>query len=103
TLRQRFPFVATCSATINAQPTAGWIMLGVALDRHDINRFRLMPLHAEGKTKITRQIVAGFAPRIARIVGSHHVPMFLHVQRARTRWMHRDAMHAVTDFGRSEE
>src|SRR5437773_1422175 len=74
-------------------------MLGIAFDRYDVNRFRLMRMHVDRKSEIARQIAADLMPRSARVIAAHHVPVLLHEQRVRTRRMHRDPMHAVTDLG----
>ena len=57
-----------------------------------------MRVNVDRKTEITRQVVADFLPRIAGIVGAHHVPVLLHEERVRTRWVHRDAMNAMTNL-----
>ena len=73
-------------------------MLRIALDRHDVDRFRLVRMNVDRESEIGRQIAADLMPRIARVVAAHDVPVFLHEQRVRPRRMHRDAMHAVTDL-----
>src|SRR5262245_47441914 len=73
-------------------------MLGIALDRDDINSFWLVRVDVDWKTEIARQIIADFMPRIARIIAAHHVPVFLHKQGVRARWVHGDPMHAMTDL-----
>src|SRR5947208_9926231 len=73
-------------------------MLRIALDRYDVNRFRLMRMDVDRKSEIARQITADLMPRSARVIAAHHVPMLLHEQRVRARRMHRDPMHAVTDL-----
>jgi hypothetical protein len=37
-----------------------------------------MGVHIDRETEIARQISTDFAPRIAAIIASHHIPMFLH-------------------------
>src|SRR6266496_4684184 len=98
TFGERFPFVAACAAAIHAQPSARRIMLGIALDRHDIDRFRLVRVHVDRKSEIGWQISADLLPRITGVVAAHHVPMFLHEQRVRARRMERDPMHAMANF-----
>src|SRR6476469_4975914 len=73
-------------------------MLRIALDRYDVNRFRLMRMNVDRKSEIARQIATDLMPRTARVVAAHYVPMLLHEQRVRARRMHRDPMHAVTDL-----
>src|SRR5262249_23051884 len=45
--------------------------------------------------EIRRQIPADLFPFTAAIIAPHHVPMLLHEQHIRPRWMHRHMMHAV--------
>src|SRR6202030_1809840 len=52
TFRERLPFVSTGPAAVHAQLPIRWEMLGVALDRHDINGFRLMGVNVDYETKI---------------------------------------------------
>ena len=51
--RQFFPFVAAGAAAINAQFTVRRVMLGIALDRNDIDRFRIVRVHIDRKPEIT--------------------------------------------------
>lgn len=73
-------------------------MFRVAFDRHNVNRLRLVRVHLDGKTKITRQVAADFSPLLAGIIAAQHVPMLLHEEHLGTRRMHRDAMDAMTDL-----
>src|SRR6478672_4111502 len=73
-------------------------MLRIALDRYDVNRFRLMRMNVDRKSEIAWQIAADLIPRTARVIAAHYIPMLLHEQRVRARRMHRDPMHAVTDL-----
>ena len=75
-------------------------MLGVALDGDDVDRFRLVRMDVDDEAEVGRQIAADLLPRVAAVVGPHDVPVLLHEQRVRLRRVHRDAMHAVPDFGR---
>src|SRR5262245_39298580 len=90
--------VATRPAAIDAQSTAGRVMLRIALNWYDINRFGLMRMNVDRKSKIARQISADLMPGTARVIAAHHVPMLLHEQGFWTRGMHRDSMHAVTNL-----
>src|SRR5438309_8840798 len=73
-------------------------MLGIALDRHDINCVRLMRMNVDGKSKIAWQVAAHFMPRVAGIIAAHHVPVLLHEKRIGTRWMHGNPMNTMPYF-----
>src|SRR6478672_13687795 len=73
-------------------------MLRIALDRYDVNRFRLMRMNVDRKSEIAWQIAADLIPRTARVIAAHYIPMLLHEQRVWARRMHRDPMHTVTDL-----
>src|SRR5262249_56440147 len=49
--------------------------------------------------EIRGQVAADLVPRVASIVAAHDVPVFLHVEHIRARWVHRDAVDAVADLG----
>src|SRR5436189_4871132 len=72
-------------------------MLGIAFDRDDINRLRLMRVHLDGKTEIRWEITTYFVPHLTRIIGAHHVPMFLHEENARSRSVHGNPMDTMAD------
>ena len=55
-------------------------MLGIALDRHDVDRFRFVRMHVDGKAEIGGQIAADLMPHVTRIIAAHHVPVLLHVK-----------------------
>src|SRR5665213_4068848 len=74
-------------------------MLGIARDRNDIDRVRLMGVYGDGKSEVARQVATHLMPRVAGIVRSHHIPVFLHVKDLRTRRVHRYPVDAVTHFG----
>ena len=74
-------------------------MLRIALDRHDVDRFRLVRVHVDRKAEVGGQVAADLVPRLAGVVAAHDVPVLLHEQHARTRPVHRDAVNAVTDLG----
>ena len=73
-------------------------MLGVTLDRHDVDRLGFVRVHVDRKAEIARQIAADFAPRVTRVVAAHHVPVFLHEEHVGARGVHGDAMHAMADL-----
>src|SRR5438105_9813978 len=52
-------------------------------------------MNIDREPEVARHIPADFAPRIARVVAPHDVPVLLHEERVRPRWMHRDVMNAV--------
>src|SRR5207302_8851231 len=62
------------------------------------NRFRFVSVDVDRKTKIGRQISAHFTPGIAGIVAAHYVPVFLHEERVRTRWVQCDPVNTVADL-----
>jgi hypothetical protein len=74
-------------------------VLRVALDRYDVDSFRLVRVDVDHKPEVGRQVPAHLSPRIAGVVAAHDVPVLLHEQHVRTRAVHRDAVHAVTDLG----
>jgi hypothetical protein len=74
-------------------------VLGVALDRHDVDRLRLVGVHVDREAEVARQVAADLAPVVAGVVAAHHVPVLLHEEHVRPRRMHRDAVHAVADLG----
>ena len=75
-------------------------MLPVALDRNDEDRFRLERVDLDNEAEIAGQVAADLPPRLRAVVGTHHIPVLLHIQRFRPRGMHRNPVHAVPDFGR---
>ena len=80
---ERFPLVAAGAAAIDAQLALGRKMLRVALDRHDVDRLRLVRVHVDREAEIGRQVAADFVPRVAGVVAAHHVPVLLHEQHVR--------------------
>ena len=96
---QRLPLVAAGAAAIDAQLAVRREVLGVALDRHDVDRLRLVRVDVDDEAEIGRQIAADLVPVIAGVVAAHHVPVLLHEERVGPRRVHRDAVDAVADFG----
>ena len=80
-LRQRLPLVAAGAAAVDAQLAVGRIVLGVALDRHDVDRLGLVGVDVDREAEVGRQVAADLAPRVAGVVAAHHVPVLLHEQR----------------------
>ncbi len=74
-------------------------MLGIARDRDDVDRARLMGVHGNRESEVARQVATHLVPRIAGVVGAHHVPMLLHVEHLGARRMHRDAVDTVANLG----
>src|SRR5690606_18718075 len=75
---ERFPFVASRAASVHTQLSIRRIMFGVAFYGNDIDRFRLMCMDVDDKTKVGGEVAANLAPRFAAVVAAHHVPVFLH-------------------------
>src|SRR5208283_5281646 len=73
-------------------------MLGVTLDGHHVDRLRLVRMDVYREAEISRQVPADLFPGLARIVAAHDVPVLLHVQHLRTRWVHGQAVNAVADL-----
>ena len=73
-------------------------MFRVALDRHDIDRLRLVRVHVDHESEVGRQVAADLLPQLAGVVAPHDVPVLLHEQYVRARSVHRDAVNAVADF-----
>ena len=65
-LRQRLPLVAAGAAAVDAQLALRRIMLRVALDRHDVDRLRLVRVNVDGEAEVGRQVAADFVPRCRR-------------------------------------
>ena len=74
-------------------------MLRIALDRHHVNRLRLVRVYVNRKSKIGRQVPADLRPHLPRVVAAHHVPVLLHEQHVWPRLVHRDVVYAVTHLG----
>jgi len=96
---KRFPLVAARAAPIDPQLGVGWIVLRVALDRDDVDGFRLVRVNVNREPEIGRQVAAHFAPQVTGVIATHHVPMLLHKEHARTRRVHGDVMDAVAHLG----
>ena len=65
-LGQRLPRLATGPAAIDLQLAVQRKVLGVALDRHDVDRLRLVRVHVDHEAEIGRQVAADFAPQSRR-------------------------------------
>ena len=74
-------------------------MLGVALDRDDVDGVRLVRVNVDREPEVGRQVAADLVPRLAGVVAAHDVPVLLHEQHVRTRRVHGDAVNAVADLG----
>ena len=97
-LGERFPFVAARPAAIDAQLAIGREMLGVALDRDDVDGVRLVRVNLDREPEVGRQVAADLVPGVAGVVAAHDVPMLLHEQHVRARGVHGDAVDAVADL-----
>ena len=73
-------------------------MFGIALDGNDVDGFRFVRVNVNREAEVGRQIAADLAPLFAGVVGAQHVPVFLHEQHVRARWVHGNAMDTVSDF-----
>ena len=71
------------AAAVHAQLAVRRVMLRIALDRHHVDRLRLMRVNVDHEAEIGRQIAAHFVPGIAGVVAAHHVPVLLHEQHVR--------------------
>src|SRR5258708_17242457 len=98
-LGERFPLVAAGLAAINAELALGNEVFAVALDRRDVDRFRLVGVHINHEAEIGGEIATDFVPAVAGVVAAHDVPMLLHEERVWLGWMHGDVVNAVADFG----
>ena len=97
-LGQRLPLLAAGAAAVDAQLAVRRYVLVVALDRHDVDRLRLVGVHRDREAEVRGQVAADLTPLAARVVGAHHVPVLLHEQRVRPGRVLREAVHAVADL-----
>ena len=74
-------------------------MLGVARDRDDVDRVRLVGVHGDREAEVARQVAADLLPGVTAIVAAHHVPVLLHEQHIWARRVPRDPVDAVADLG----
>ena len=81
---ERLPVVAARAAAIDAQLAVGRIVLRVALDRHDVDGFRLVRVDVDHEAEVGRQVAADLMPQLAGVVGAQDVPVLLHEQHVRT-------------------
>src|SRR6476469_624495 len=96
---ERLPLLPAGAAAVHPEPPVGRIVLGVALDRHHVDRLGLVGVHVDGESEVARQVAAHLSPRLARVVAAHDVPVLLHEQYPGARAVHRDAVDAVADLG----
>src|SRR5256885_1702808 len=66
-LRQRFPFVATGLAAVDAQLAVGHEVVRVARDRQHVHRLRLVRVDVDYEAKIGRQVAADLSPVVATV------------------------------------
>src|SRR2546422_764686 len=71
-------------------------MLRVAFNRDDVDSFRLVGVNLDRESEIGGQVAADLLPRLTSVVTTHDVPVLLHEQHVWTRWVHGNAMNAVT-------
>src|SRR5207244_1719163 len=82
-------------AAMDAQLALGGNVLGVALDRHNVDGIRLVRVDGDREAEVGRQVPADLVPRLAAVVAAHDVPVLLHEQRVRPGRVHREAVDAV--------
>src|SRR5688500_14311632 len=73
-------------------------MLGVTFDWHNVNGIGLVRMHVDHEAEVGGEIPADFVPGLARIIGTHDVPMLLHEQHVRTGSVHRNVVNTMTDL-----
>src|SRR5579872_6354904 len=96
---QRLPLAATGLAAPHLQFAVERVMLGVALDGHDVDRLRPVRMDVDDEAEISGQIAADLAPAVAGVVAAHHVPVFLHKEHTGPPRTHGDVMDTVPDLG----
>src|ERR1019366_8168932 len=96
---QRLPFVSAGAAAEHAELAIRNIVLRVALDGDDVDRFGLVGVDVNHESEVGGQVATDFFPVVARVVRAHHVPVLLHEEHVRPFGMHGDVMHAVSDLG----
>ena len=97
-VREEFPIVAAGAAARDAELPVRWVVLGVALDRDDVDGLGLVGVDADRESEVAGEIAADLRPVSARVVTAADVPMLLHKQRVRAGRMHREVVDAVTDL-----
>src|SRR5215217_5298857 len=73
-------------------------VLGVALDRHDVDRLGLVRVDGDREAEVGGEVPADLVPLLARVVRAHDVPVLLHEERVGPGRVHRDAVDAVADL-----
>ena len=96
--RERLPLVPAGPAAVDAELAVGRDVLGVALDRHDVDRLRLVRVDGDREAEVGGQVPAHLLPGVAAVVAPHHVPVLLHEQRVGPRRVHRDPVDAMADL-----
>ena len=97
-IRQCFPLVSACAASIYSQLSLGWKMLRIAFDRENIDGLWLVRVDIDHEAKVGWQVATDLLPRLACILAAHHIPMFLHVENIRTGTVHGNTVNTVADF-----
>jgi hypothetical protein len=73
-----FPIVAAGAAAVDAEFSLGGVMLGIAFDGDDVDGLGFVGVNVDDEAEIGGEVPADFTPRVAGVVGSHDVPVFLH-------------------------
>src|SRR5205085_12003924 len=95
---ERLPRIAGAAAAEGPQLGVGREVLAITLDGDDVDGFRLVGVHVDDEAEVGGQVAADFLPVVAGVVTTHDIPVLLHEKHARTRGMHGDVVHAVSDF-----
>src|SRR5882762_9429392 len=96
---ERFPFVASRAAAVDAQLAIERKVLPVALDGDDVDGLRLVRVNVDHEAEVGGQIAADFLPKVAGVVAAHDVPVLLHEEDVRARRVHGNVVNAVADLG----
>src|SRR5947209_7908129 len=73
-------------------------MFAIALDGDNVDGLRLVRVHLNDKPEVSGQVAADLLPGVAGVVTAHDVPVLLHEQDTRARFVHGNVMNAVTDL-----
>ena len=74
-------------------------MLGVALDRHDVDGLGVLGVHVDHEAEVGREVPAHLPPGVAAVVAAHDVPVLLHVQHVGPGRVGGDVVDAVAHLG----
>src|SRR5215467_3768512 len=74
-LCERLPFVSALTAAEHLQFAVHGVVLGVALDRNDVDGFGLVSVDIDHEAEVRWEVTADLFPRVARVVAAHDVPV----------------------------